>query len=84
PELVKVLESQLDVVTTERERIEILMQLANLQEEHFLKADVAAQRLEQALEIDPNHEDAYFALERNYRKLRQWHDLIGGYERHIS
>ncbi len=84
PDLVRVLEAQLDVVTTERERIDILMQLANIHEEHFLKADVAAQRLEQVLEIDPNHEEAYFALERCYRKLRQWEDLINVYERHIS
>ncbi len=75
---------ELDVVTTERERIDVLMQLATLQEEHFLKADIAAQRLEQVLEIDPNHEEAYFALERNYRKLRQWLDLINTYDRHIA
>ncbi len=84
PELVRVLEAQLDVVSTERERIDILMQLAQIHEEHFLKADVAAQRLEQVLEIDPNHEEAYFALERCYRKLRQWTELINVYERHIS
>ncbi|MGO9714610.1 MAG: tetratricopeptide repeat protein [Polyangiaceae bacterium] len=84
PDLVKVLESELDVVQTERERIEILMHLAKLQEEHFLKADIAAQRLEQVLEIDPNHEEAYFALERCYRKLRQWLDLINTYDRHVS
>ena len=83
-ELVKILETQLDVVSTERERIETLTQLAGLQEEHFLKADVAAQRLEQVLEIDPNNEAAYFALERNYRKLRQWNELITAYERHVA
>ncbi len=83
-ELVKVLEAQLEVVTTERERIDILMQYANIHEEQFRKPDVAAGRLEQVLEIDPNHEEAYFALERCYRKLRQWSDLIGAYERHIS
>ncbi len=83
-ELVKVLEQQLDVVSTERERIDVLMQLANLQEEHFLKSDIAAQRLEQVVEIDPSHEEAYVALERNYRKMRQWHELIQTYERHIS
>ena len=83
-ELVKVLEMQLDAVATERERIEILMQLASLQEEHFLKADIAALRLEQVLEIDANNEQAYFALERNYRKLRQWSELIGAYERHVA
>ncbi len=83
-ELVRVLEAQLEVVTTERERIDILMQLANIHEEQFMKPDVAAARLEQVLEIDPNHEDAYFALERCYRKLRQWTELIDVYERHIS
>lgn len=83
-DLIKVLEQQLDVVTTERERIDVLMQLANIQEEHFLKSDIAAQRLEQVVEIDPSHEDAYRALERNYRKMRQWHELVQTYERHIS
>jgi tetratricopeptide (TPR) repeat protein len=83
-DLVKVLESELDVVQTERERIDILMQLAKLQEEQFLKADLAAQRLEQVLEIDPNHEEAYFALERAYRKLRQWLDLVNTYDRHVA
>ena len=84
PELVAVLERQLDVVTTERERIDVLMQLATLHEEHFLKADLAARRLEQVLEIDPNNEDAYFKLERNYRKLRQWLELVNTYDRHIA
>ncbi|WP_394842415.1 tetratricopeptide repeat protein [Pendulispora brunnea] len=84
PELVRVLEAELDVVSTERERIDVLMHLAKLQEEHFVKADIAAQRLEQVLEIDPNHEEAYFALERNYRKMRQWLELINTYERHVS
>jgi tetratricopeptide (TPR) repeat protein len=84
PELVAVLERQLDVVTTEREKIDVLLHLATLHEEHFLKADLAAQRLEQVLEIDPNNEDAYFKLERNYRKLRQWLDLINTYDRHIA
>ena len=35
-------------------------------------------------EIDPNHEDAYFAAERCYRKLRTWPELINAYERHIA
>src|ERR1019366_2794633 len=83
-ELVAVLDSQLDVVTTEREKIDVLMQLATMHEEHFLKADLSAKRLEQVLEIDPNNEEAYFKLERSYRKLRQWLDLVNTYDRHIS
>jgi len=84
PDLVRILESELDVVPTERERIELLLHIAALQEEHFLKPDIAAARLEQVLEIDPNHEPAFFALERSYRKLRQWNELISAYERHVS
>ncbi len=83
-ELVGVLDRQLEIVTTEREKIEVLMHLATLHEEHFLKADLAAKRLEQVLEIDPNNEAAYVKLARAYRKLRQWHDLVNAYERHIS
>ncbi len=83
-ELVVALERQLDVVTTERERIDVLMQLATIHEEHFLKADLAARRLEQLLEVDPNNEQAYARLERSYRKLRQWLDLVNTYDRHIA
>ena len=83
-DLVDVLERQLDVVGTERERVEVLLKLATIQEEQFLKADVAAQRLEQVLEIDHSERRAYAALERCYRRLKQWQDLIGAYERHIS
>jgi len=83
-DLIGVLERQLDVVETERERVEVLLKLAALQEEHFLKFDIAAQRLEQALEISPGEERAYIALERCYRRLKQWLDLINTYERHIS
>lgn len=84
PDLVRVLEMQLDVVTTERERIDVLMKIAGIQEHQFLKPDLAAVRLEQVVEIDPNHEGALEALARCYRRLRQWLDLINTYERHVN
>ncbi|WP_197041054.1 tetratricopeptide repeat protein [Chondromyces apiculatus] len=84
PELVRVLEMQLDVVATERERIEVLMKIARIQEEQFLKPDLAAARLEQVVEIDPNNEIALESLERCYRRLRQWLDLVNTYDRHIQ
>ena len=83
-DVVRALEALLDVVTTGRERIDLLLQLASVQEEHFLKADVAALRLEQVLEIDPNDMGAYFDLERNYRKRREWYPLIATYERRLA
>ncbi len=83
-DLVQVLEKQLDVLETERERVEVLLKLASVQEEQFLKIDVAAQRLESALEIDATEERAYVALERCYRRLKQWLDLVNTYERHVA
>src|SRR5690606_3403478 len=41
-ELSDVLEKQLRSVQSERERVDVLLKLGNLQEEQFLKADVAA------------------------------------------
>jgi tetratricopeptide (TPR) repeat protein len=84
PELVKVMEQQLDVVETERERVEVLLKLAGIQEEQFLKPELAAVRLEQAIEIDASELRAYEALERCYRRLKQWLDLVNTYERHIA
>src|SRR5690606_24816094 len=84
PDLVTVLEMQLDVVPSERERIDALTKLASIHEEQFLKPDLAAERLEQVLEIDPTQEAALVALARCYRKLRQWLDLIQTYDRHVA
>ncbi len=83
-ELVDVLARQLDVVESERERVDALLKLARVNEEQFLKFDVAAQRLEQALEIFPAEARAYEALERCYRRRKQWAELISAYERHIT
>jgi golgin subfamily B member 1 len=83
-DLVQVLEKQLDVLETERERVDVLLKLAAVQEDQFLRIDVASQRLESALEIDPTEERAYVSLERCYRRLKQWLDLVNTYERHVA
>jgi len=83
-ELVEVLEKELDVVDVERDRVALLIRLAEVQEQQFLKADIAAQRLEQALEIDPTQLVAYEALARCYRRQKQWLDLIATFRRHID
>lgn len=83
-EMVDVLERQLDVVDIERDRVELLLRLAEVQETQFLKADIAAQRLEQALEIDPLQLAAYTSLARCYRRQKQYGDLIDTLRRHIE
>ncbi len=83
-ELAGVLERELELATTDRERVDSLLALADLQEKQFLKPDVASQRLEQVLEIDATNEPALTALARVYRKQRRWDDLIRTYERHVD
>ena len=83
-DLVEVLERQLDVIDTERDRVTALLRLADVQENQFLKADLAAQRLEQALAIDHTQEGAYVSLARCYRRLKQWNDLVEVYRRHLD
>ncbi|MFT3922541.1 MAG: hypothetical protein QM778_08405 [Myxococcales bacterium] len=84
PDLPKILEAQLEAVRTEKERIAILGKLARLFEEEFVKPEKAAERLEQILEIDPNHLDALSGLSRIYRTLQRWDDVLNTYERHVS
>ena len=83
-DLLHILEEQYDVVSTEKERVEILLQLAGIWEEQFIKPERATERLEQLLEIDPMHHDALSSLGRLYRQLQNWDSLIDTYERHIA
>ena len=83
-DLLQILEAQFDVVSTERDRIAILTRLASMWEEQFVKPDKAAERLEQVLDIDPSNETALRGLERLYRSLQRWDQLISTYERHVA
>ena len=83
-ELPKVLETQLEAVSTEKERIAILSKLARVFEVEFIKPEKAAERLEQILDIDPNNLEALDALARIYRALQRWDSVISTYERHVA
>ncbi|MBX3245693.1 MAG: tetratricopeptide repeat protein [Myxococcales bacterium] len=83
-ELLEVLQVQYDVVSTEKERITILTQLAGMWEESFIKPDRAAECHERILEIDHTHEGALNALARLYRQMQQWERLVDTYERHVA
>jgi tetratricopeptide (TPR) repeat protein len=81
--LYEVLERQFELVTTEKERVSILIRLASMLEEEFIKPEQAAERLERVLEIDPNNMPALRGLERLYRNMQQWEKLIETYDRHV-
>src|SRR5690606_4116329 len=82
--LLEILEREFEVVTSERERISLLLRLAKMWEEEFRKNAKAAERLEQVVDIDPNHLEALNGLARLYRNMQDWDKLIDTYERHIQ
>jgi tetratricopeptide (TPR) repeat protein len=84
PELLQVLEQQYECVTTEKERIQLLLRVAAMWEEEFVKPDKAAERLEKVVEIDPSNDAAYRGLERIYRGMQRWEKLIDTLERHVA
>ncbi|WP_053234357.1 tetratricopeptide repeat protein [Sandaracinus amylolyticus] len=83
-DLLQILERQFEVVTTEKERITILLRVASMWEEEFVKPDKAAERLEKVVEIDSGNDAALRGLERLYRNMQRWDQLIDTYERHVS
>ncbi|MCP4675420.1 MAG: tetratricopeptide repeat protein [Deltaproteobacteria bacterium] len=83
-DLMDILEIQLEYATSERERITLFTRIAEMLEKEFVKPDKAAERYEQVLDIDPTHIESLEALERLYRQIGQWQDLIGTLERHID
>ena len=83
-DLIGILDREYEVVATERERIEILIRLAQMWEQEFRKPDNAAKRLEQVLDIDPLHVQALCQLEQLYRTMQRWDDLVRTYDRHAG
>ncbi|MGB0678717.1 MAG: hypothetical protein ACPGUV_03550 [Polyangiales bacterium] len=84
PDLFAVLESEYEIVTSERDRVELLLRMASMLEEHFVSQERAAEKYEAVLDIDPAHERALVELERLYQHMQQWSQLVQSYERHVD
>ncbi len=80
-ELLEILERQLAIAATPRQKINLLERMAGIYEEEFLDHTKAAQTLERVLEIDPAHQGALTSAIRHYRASDRWEDVIGTYER---
>lgn len=82
--LAAVLEERIERAETEDERLDLLVRLAGVYEDEHLDPDRAAQRLEQVVELAPQRDEAFVALQRCYGKLRLWDAAVFAYERHID
>jgi golgin subfamily B member 1 len=83
-DLLGILEEEYKVAITEKDQISLLMRIAGMWEEEFLKPDKAVDFLERVIGINPTHIESLQGLERLYRALQRWEDLIRTYERHIG
>lgn len=83
-ELLEVLERQIDVSATPRQKINLYERIAGLHDEEFLDHEAAAQALEAILAIDPAHDGALSALARHYRALERWEPVCALYEKHAA
>jgi len=83
-ELLDVLERQITVAATPRQKINLYDRIAALYDEEFLDHEKASAALEEILKVDATHDGALTGLARHYRAQGKWEDVIGIYERHGS
>ncbi len=83
-ELLEVLERQLAIAATPRQKINLLERMAGIYEEEFLDHGKAAATQERLLELDPVHQVSLTSLVRHYRALDRWEDVLGAYERQLK
>lgn len=83
-ELLEVLERQIEVAATPRQKINLYERIAGLHDEEFLDHQAAAEALEAILRIDGTHDGALSGLARHYRALQKWEPACALYERHAE
>jgi tetratricopeptide (TPR) repeat protein/tRNA A-37 threonylcarbamoyl transferase component Bud32 len=83
-ELLNVLERQVAIAATPRQKITLHERMAALHDEEFLDHARAALCLEEVLALDPDNDGALTALPRHYRALEEWDKLEKLYERHVT
>ncbi|HVJ14141.1 MAG TPA: protein kinase [Polyangiaceae bacterium] len=83
-ELVGVLERELEVAVTARQRVGLYERLAGVYDEEFLDHEKAAAALEKVLELDPQRASAGTELARHYRRAERWSELLALYERQFA
>ena len=83
-ELVSVLEREVELAVTARQKITLLERLAGVWDEEFLDHGKAAAALEQVLALDPNRVDSARELGRHYRSLEKFVELSELYQTQID
>lgn len=80
-ELLWVLERRLEAAATPRERVGLLLRLAQIEAEELVRLEVAEQRLIHAVELEPRNLEAHGRLIDLLRRRQQWPALAEALER---
>jgi len=83
-ELVDVLERQVTLSATPRQKITLLERIASVHEEEFLDHTAAAAALRRAIEADPGRVQAMAALVRHLRVMDRWEEVSQLYQRQLD
>jgi tetratricopeptide (TPR) repeat protein len=83
-EALPLIQRQIELAPTPRQKLELHLRVAAIQDEELADHRGAARELEAALAIDPAHDGAQTALARHYRALEDWERAALVYEKHAS
>ena len=83
-ELLDVLERQIALSATPRQKINLYERIASLYDEEFLDHARAAEALTAILGIDKGNDFALTQLPRHFRALDRWEDVVKIYEQHAE
>jgi tetratricopeptide (TPR) repeat protein len=83
-ELLEILDKQVSVAATPRQKINLYERMAALYDEEFLDHAKASESLESILAIDGANDAALTGLARHYRAQGKWEEVVKLYERHAG
>lgn len=83
-EMLHVLERQVAVAATPRQKIGLWERIAGVWDEEFLDHEKAAEACQAILALDGDNDAALTALARHLRSLGRWEDVAATLERHLQ
>jgi tetratricopeptide (TPR) repeat protein len=83
-ELVEVLQTEIELAVTPRQKIGFYERLAGIYDEEYLDPARAAEALEQVLAVDAGRANAAAELARHYRRMERWNDLRDLYQSQLE
>jgi tetratricopeptide (TPR) repeat protein/serine/threonine protein kinase len=82
-DLIDVLDMQMRAAREDGEKIELLTRSAALLEKDVVKPELAAEKYEQILAIDPGNVEALENLQRLYSGMKEWGLLVSAIDTHV-